>query len=65
MRKECSSTECRVIVLGNIYGYVDSNYAGNVYDDTGISPTLTVMSGGNRQPMIIVCYECESDKIYE
>ena len=39
--------------IGNIYGYTGGNYAGNVYDQTGICPTLTNMQGGGRQPMIV------------
>lgn len=39
--------------LGNLYGYAGGNYAYNVYDDDGISPTLNDMQGGGRQPMII------------
>lgn len=39
---------------GNLYGgRPGGNYAGNVYDVESISPTLTTMSGGNRQPMIL------------
>lgn len=40
--------------LGNIYGYTGGNYAGNVYDVSGIAPAIITFSGGNRQPMIIV-----------
>ena len=40
--------------LGNIYGEdKGTGYAGNVWDSEKISPTLTTMQGGNRQPMII------------
>lgn len=39
--------------IGNIYGYDGGNYAGNVYDQNHIAPTLTNMQGGGRQPMII------------
>lgn len=40
--------------IGNIYGYTGGSFSGNVYDTSGISPTLTNMgSGGNRQPLII------------
>lgn len=38
--------------LGNMYGYTGGNYAYNVYDDDGLSPTLNDMQGGGRQPMI-------------
>lgn len=40
--------------IGNIYGYDGGNYGGNVYDETGLSPTITDTSGGgNRQPMVL------------
>lgn len=41
--------------LGNIYGSDrGTGFAGNVWDKNYISPTLTTMSGGNREPMILV-----------
>lgn len=40
--------------LGNIYGATGGSYAGAVYDDKGLSPCIDSMSGGNRQPMIVV-----------
>ena len=40
--------------LFNIYGDdKGTSFAGNVWDKEAISPTLTNMQGGNRQPMII------------
>lgn len=40
--------------LFNIYGEdKGTSFAGNVWDKEAISPTLTNMQGGNRQPMII------------
>ena len=40
--------------LGNIYGdNKGTGYAGNVWNTNKLSPTLTTMQGGNRQPMII------------
>ena len=40
--------------IGNIYGeHLGAGYAGNVWDQDGISPTLTTMQGGNRQPLVI------------
>lgn len=39
--------------LGNIYGATGGSYAGTVYDDVGISPSIDTMSGGNNQPMIV------------
>ena len=42
------------IRLGNIYGEnKGTSFAGNVWDKEAISPTLTNMQGGNRQPMIV------------
>lgn len=39
--------------LGNIYGFGGGNYAGNVYDKAGISPTIRTCQGGNQQPIIV------------
>ena len=46
-------TDTTVIKLFNIYGYTGGNYAGNVYDQNGLSPALLSMTGGNRQPLIM------------
>lgn len=46
--------------LGNIYGEdKGTGFAGNVWDKQGLSPTLTTMGGGNRQPMIIDSTPCK------
>lgn len=39
--------------LGNIYGFDGGNYAGNVYDNNALSPTIRTYQGGNQQPMIV------------
>ena len=39
--------------LGNIFGFTGGNYAGNVYDQNYMCPTLNTMQGGYKQPMII------------
>lgn len=40
--------------LGNLYGEdKGTGYAGNVWDDKGLCPTITTMQGGNREPMIV------------
>lgn len=39
--------------LGNIYRFDGGNYAGNVYDDEMLSPTIRTYQGGNQQPMIV------------
>lgn len=42
------------IKLGNIYGeHNGSDFAGNVWDKDGISPAITTMQGGGRQPHIV------------
>ena len=40
--------------LYNIYGFDGMSYAGNVFDPTGIAPTINTMGGGNREPMVII-----------
>ena len=43
--------------LWNIYGEnLGTGYAGNVWDSSKISPTLTTMQGGGREPMILTDY---------
>lgn len=50
----CTSEEQRPIRLGNIYGEdKGTGYVGNVWDKHSITPTLTTMAGGNREPMIL------------
>lgn len=40
--------------LGNIYSEdYGTNYAGNVWDSNGISPTILTAQGGGRQPMTV------------
>ena len=58
--------DIQAIRLFNIYGFTGMNYAGNVWDINGICPTLTTMSGGNRQPLIIVedFYKNRSPRLY-
>lgn len=46
--------EINAVRLGNVYGEeYGTGYAGNVWDSDTISPTLTTMQGGGREPMII------------
>jgi DNA (cytosine-5)-methyltransferase 1 len=45
---------CVPVRIGNIYGeQFGTGYAGNVWDKDALSPTLTTMGGGNRQPMVL------------
>ena len=40
--------------IGNIYGeQFGTGYAGNVWDQDSVSPTIMTAQGGNRQPLIV------------
>lgn len=40
--------------IGNIYGeQFGTGYAGNVWDQDSISPTIMTAQGGNRQPLVV------------
>ena len=42
------------IRIGNLYGdNRGTGCAGNIWDTEGISPALTTMGGGNREPIIV------------
>ena len=41
--------EQKEIKIGNLYGFTGGNYAGNVYDQEGLSPCLSTFQGGNQQ----------------
>ena len=42
------------IRIGNVYGENrGTGFAGNIWDTEGISPALTTMGGGNREPIIV------------
>ena len=42
------------IRIGNLYGENrGTGFAGNIWDTEGISPALTTMGGGNREPIIM------------
>lgn len=43
----------KVKKIGNIFGYTGGNFSGNVYDTRALSPTLSTMQGGNKQPMLV------------
>lgn len=48
--------------LGNIFGFTGGNYAGNVYDQNYMCPTLNTMQGGYKQPMIVENITCHTDR---
>lgn len=40
--------------IGNIYGeQFGTGYAGNVWDQNSVSPTIMTAQGGNRQPLVV------------
>lgn len=40
--------------IGNIYGeQFGTGYAGNVWDQSSVSPTIMTAQGGNRQPLVV------------
>lgn len=42
------------IRIGNLYGENrGTGFAGNIWQTEGISPALTTMGGGNREPIIM------------
>ena len=42
------------IRIGNLYGENrGTGFAGNIWDTEGISPALTTMGGGNREPIMM------------
>lgn len=48
--------------IGNIFGFTGGNYAGNVYDQNYMCPTLNTMQGGYKQPMVIEKQICAIDE---
>ena len=51
IRLSCQYRQCNF--LGSLYGR-GAGFAGALWDKNYISPTLTTMQGGNREPLIIV-----------
>lgn len=55
--------------LGNIYDnkkYTGKNFAGNVWDSNCLSPALSTMEGGGREPMIVEdFYESREPRVYK
>ena len=54
MSEANEANKANEIRLGNLFGGTGGNWAGMVYDKDGIAPTILTMSGGGRQPHIIV-----------
>lgn len=42
----------KVNMIHNLYGYKGGARAGSIYDENGLSPSITIMDGGHTQPMI-------------
>ena len=46
--------EINPVRIGNIYGeQFGTGYAGNVWDQESVSPTIMTAQGGNRQPLVV------------
>lgn len=56
-----NSRELNTGFLGSIYGK-GPGFAGAVWDDKKLSPTLTTMQGGGREPMVIEQYEVVAER---
>lgn len=52
--RELNAQKGKVKQIGQIYDNPHNSQAGRIYDKEGISPTLDVMGGGNRQPKVVV-----------
>ena len=50
----------KVNMIHNLYGYKGGARAGSIYDENGLSPSITTMDGGCTQPMIT---EIDTNKI--
>lgn len=49
-----------IVRKGNVmYGSYRSGFGGNVIGANGVSFALSTMSGGMREPMILIVYESE------
>lgn len=57
------NAEITPIRIGNIYGPDrGTGFAGNIWDQDFICPTITTCGGGNREPMIMeIIYEDRRD----
>lgn len=46
--------DIKPVRIGNIYGeQFGTGYAGNVWDQDSVSPTIMTTQGGNRQPLVV------------
>lgn len=46
--------DSKVLRLGNIYGFDGGSYGGNVYDKSGLAPSILTAQGGNKQPIVVI-----------
>lgn len=52
--EDTKSKKSREYRLGNLYGATGGNYAGNVYSQDFLSPTINTCGGGGREPHIVI-----------
>lgn len=54
MERTVQDNRYKRMLLGNLFGATGGNFAGNVYTDDGLCPTINTVGGGHRQPMILI-----------
>lgn len=53
-KNDLGVVEMKAKRIGNLYGeHYGTGFSGNVWDREQLSPTITTMQGGNREPMIV------------
>lgn len=53
-KRVIESEDINPVRIGNIYGeQFGTGYAGNVWDQDSVSPTIMTAQGGNRQPLVV------------
>lgn len=48
--------------VGNLYGFTGGSFAGMVYGTGGLCPCINTSGGGQREPLILVYEDDNSDK---
>lgn len=48
--------------IGNLYGFTGGSFAGMIYGADGLAPTINTSGGGQREPLILVYENNDTDK---
>lgn len=48
--------------IGNLYGFTGGSFAGMIYGIDGLAPTINTSGGGQREPLILVYEDDDTDK---